>query len=351
MALNRKKKEVEDLASQVEEEIEEDAKSFLKEKKEVNWKDTPILSTHSTLLDLAISGGRVYEGGIPCSILCEIHGPAGSGKTAVLSEVGADAQEKDGVIMYEDPESRLDQEYARIYNIELNKKNYYQPETVSEVFNKVIEWYNDEENKKNKIKVALTDSLAALTTEMELDTGDKMGMRRAKEFSAGFRKNARMIANMLWLCSNQERESDNGIVTPGGKAIPYYASLRIRIRQVKKIEVDKKLQSGTKVSKVIGIESECHITKSTVDDPYRKAPIYIVFGYGIDDIRGNLQYLKDMKKETSYKIGGKSFLGMDQAINFVEENDKAEDLRQETITMWHEIEELFKFNKERKRRR
>jgi len=353
--LNRRKTEPEDLieqpeelAKQVEEEIEKEAEEFLK-KKEVNWKDTPIVSTHSTLLDLAISGGRVYEGGIPCSILCEFYGPAGSGKTAILSEVGASAQELGGEIMYEDPEARLDQEYARIYNIELNKKNYFRPETVSQVFDLVTEWHKEHYNKK--IKVALTDSLAALTTDLEIDTGDKMGMRRAKEFSAGFRKSARMISDMLWICSNQEREGDKGITTPGGKAIPYYSSLRARIRQVKKIEVEKKLTSGTKVSKAIGIESECYISKSTVDDPYRKASVYIVFGYGIDDIRGNLQYLKDMKKTTSYKIGEKSFLGMEQAIKYVEENDKAEDLRKETIETWHEIEELFQFNKERKRKR
>jgi len=349
MATLNRKKPAEEIAEEIEENINEEDVPDIVSRQVIEWENVPILSTNSTLLDLAISGGRVYEGGIPACILAEVFGPAGSGKSALLAEVGGNAQKQGGDIMYLDPEARLDKEYARIYRIALNKKNYYRPEKVSEIFSMVNEWY---EGNEARPLVALTDSLAALTTDLELDTGDKMGMRRAKEFSQGFRVNARMISNILWLCSNQEREGDNGAITPGGKAVPYYASLRIRIKQKRKVEVEKKLQSGVKVSKVIGIESECTITKSTVDDPYRIVPVYIVFGYGIDDIRANLQFLKDMKKTTSYVCpDGKSAVGMEQAINRVEENDLAAELKKETIMIWHEIEELFQANKNRRRDR
>jgi recombination protein RecA len=339
MSLNRRTVE------EIEQSIMEDAAPKV-ERQDIVWKDTKIVSTHSTLLDLAISGGRLYEGGIPCCILAEIFGPAGSGKTAVLAEVGADAQEQDGDVILMDPESRLDQEYAKIYRIELDKTNYYRPETVGGVFTLLDEW----EPKRPGPHVALTDSLAALTTEFELDKGDKMGMRRAKEFSQNLRTHARFISTILLLCSNQERDGDYGKTTPGGHAIGYYASLRIRILQIDKITLEKKLESGVAVKKVIGIESQCIVTKSTVDDPYRQAPIYIVFGRGIDDVRGNLQYIKDMKKDTTYGTpDGKSFKGMDQAIAYIENNGLVKQLRANTIALWHEIDELFKTNRDRKR--
>ncbi len=316
------------------------------ERQEIPWADVKVLSTHSTLLDLGISGGRLEEGGIPACLLAEVYGPAGSGKTALLAETGADAQEQDGEIIMLEPESRMDKEYAKIYQIELNKKNYHQPATIGEVFAHLDDWKPIAPGPR----VALTDSLAALTTEFELDTGDKMGMRRAKEFSQQLRTHARMISSMLFLCSNQERDGDFGKTTPGGNAVGYYASLRIRIVQKQKIELEKTLSSGVKVKKPIGILSECTITKSTVDDPYRTAPVYIIFGRGIDDVRANLQYMKDMKKDKTYLTpDGKSFLGMDQAITYVEKNGLVRQLRRNTIQLWREIDELFRQNRNRQR--
>lgn len=350
------------VVDQIEEEIENGSDEPLEEKP-ILWDDVPIISTGCTLLDLAISGGRVKEGGIPACILAEFYGPAGSGKTAILAEIGANAQKMGGEIMYQDPEARLDKEYARIYGIQIDKKNYHRPETVHDVFDLVKKWDSDASP-----KVLLTDSLAALTTELEIDTGDKMGMRRAKEFSAGLRVHARTISDMLWAASNQEREGDNGhSTTPGGKAIPYYASLRVRIRQVEKIEVRKKFvpenipdwlkknddgegkkkkdgkPKEVEVKKYIGIESECFITKSTVDDPYRYAPIYIIFGQGVDDVRGNLQYLKDMYSLGGYPTpDGKKFMGMDGAVAYVRENQLEKPLRDQVIKTWQEAEALIK---------
>jgi RecA/RadA recombinase len=355
----------ENLVEQIQETLETEEYEPV-EQKTIAWEGLPIVSTGSTLLDLAISGGRIYKGGIPACILMEVHGPSGSGKTSILSEIGSSAQLQGGEVMYQDPEARMDREYARIYGIELDKSNYHRPETVEEVFKLVKKWKTDK-----KPKTLLTDSLAALTTDLELsDKGDKMGMRRAKEFSSGFRVNARLIAEMLWVCSNQEREGDNGVVTPGGKAIPYYSSLRVRCKQIKRIEIDKKflpksfLQSedakklskkelskeGVEVTQSIGICSECFVTKSTIDDPYRSALIYVVAGYGLDDVRGNLQYLKDMMKLNGYPTpDGKNYMGMDQAIQHIEEVGLHQELKDQTIEIWHEVQELFRFNRSRKK--
>lgn len=333
--------------------------------KPVAWDEACVVSTGSTWLDLTISGGRTYYGGIPCCTLAEVHGPSGSGKTSILASVGANIQMLGGDTRTHDPESRMDEEYNRIYGFEMDKKNYFRPSTVSEVFEDLYGW-----NSKVKPRALLTDSLAALTTDLEMETGDKMGMRRAKEFSAGLRKYARTISDMLWLASNQERVGDGGIpTTPGGEGIGYYASLRIRVKQVDKIitkkkniffngddgeekkDDKKKKKAEPEIERPTGIVSECSVTKSTLDVPYRKCKIYIVFNYGIDDIRSNLQYLKDIKGLTSYLCpDGKKYLGLDQAIIHIEENELEKPLREEMVMVWHEIEQLFANKRKRKER-
>lgn len=374
----RNKSAIEEVVSQVKDVIENEPLEPI-EQKPILWDSVPIVSTNCTLLDLTISGGRLYEGGIPACILGEWHGPAGSGKTAILSEIGANVQKQGGDIQYQDPEARFDKEYARIYDIELDKRNYHRPSTVTEVFELIKKWKTD-----NILKALLTDSLAALTTDFELEKGDKMGMRRAKEFSEGLRKNARTIGNMLWMASNQERDGEHGPTTPGGNAVGFYASLRVRIRQIEKLDLEKeykptnipdwilgakKEKEGEKeedvfetdkkkrkkkeevvLKKFIGIKSECFVTKSTIDDPYRSCPIYIIFGHGIDDVRGNLQYIKDMYGLSTYATpDGKRWMGLEQAITHVYESGRINDLREQVIITWHEAEELFRANRERKK--
>jgi len=318
-------------------------------------------STGSTLLDLAISGGRVHGGGIPAGILIEIYGPSGKGKTALLSEIVASVQANDGDAMMLDPEARIDQEYARIYGVELAKKNYKMPDTVTEVFEYINDWKPKPEG---AVHCIATDSLAALSTNMELSVkGDKRGQRRAKEFSEGFRKTCRMIKKNNWLipCTNQVRQGEYGEVTPGGKAIEFYSSLRIRIGSppyqgaiqpyiVKtgklKVNADTKIE----VSGTTGIRSLCVITKSSIDNPYREAPIYIVFGYGIDDISANLQYVKNMTGANRYNCINKEYQSIEKAFHHIEENDFEEELRERVIEIWGKVQAVLKVDRKPKKR-
>lgn len=325
-----------------------------------------VISTGSTLLDLAISGKRKRGGGVPGGIIVELYGPAGSGKTSVMQEIIASCQSNNGDDMTLDPEGRLDKEYSRIYGVSIDDKKYHRPDTVEEVFELVQKWKPQPSNEE-AINVLGVDSLAALSTELEMTKGDKMGMKRAKEFSTGFRKTARIIANNEWcmLCTNQIRQGDYGEVTPGGLAIIFYASLRIRVKEIAPIEKEidltpknpekkeKKKEDKQKstFSKIIGIKSMCFVKKSTVDDPYREVPIYIIFGYGIDDIRGNLQYIKDMTLNSVYECpDGKTYQSMDKAIKYVEEHDLQDDLKEKTISLWEEIESKFDAHRVPKRR-
>jgi RecA/RadA recombinase len=306
-----------------------------------------VVSTGSTLLDLAISGKRIRGGGIPGGVVVEVFGASGTGKTAILEEIAASIQSKNGEIKYLDPEGRLDSEYAELFGVDLTKQNYEKPNTVTEMFEHVTKAKFKRDDVINGI---LTDSLAALSTDMEMsEDGDKRGQRRAKEFSEGFRKSCRIIenTNMLLVCSNQVREGEHGEYSPGGKAIPFYASIRIKVavpfikgvssKIIKSVDVN-----GKKHDKVIGIRSACELIKSSVDDPFRKCVISIMFGYGIDDIRDNLQYLKEMRGLKSYNGGDdKSFVSMEAAIAHVEEKGYRKKIREDVIDLWEEIDNKF----------
>jgi RecA/RadA recombinase len=298
---------------------------------------------------------------MPGGILAEIYGGSGSGKTAVLMELAASVQEKGGETRICDPEARLDKEYAQIYGTELNKDNYFRPKTVGNYTNDkgkiteyglegyITEW---EPSNPNVINLLGADSIAALSTTMEMEQGDKRGQRKAKELSELCRKTAVLIADehKLVVFTNQVRDGENGPITPGGHAVPFHSSLRIACNQKKKIEKVKKNSSGAEVKKVVGIESELFIRKSSVDDPFRSCMMYLMFGIGIDDIRGNLQYLKDMEKLASYDAITKSFARLDPAIKHIEDNDLEDQLRNAVIEVWEANEKLFKLNRKKKRR-
>jgi len=343
--MKRKEKSTEELAEGVKEAIENPE---LLKPHEVDA--SKVVSTGSTLLDLAVFGGRKRGGGIPGGIIVEIFGPSGAGKTAILSEICASVQAKGGRARFLDPEARLDQEYARIYGMALSKEDYARPDTVTEVFDEIWSWEPSEE--EGLIHVVGCDSLAALSTKLELEKTDKMGMRRAKEFSEGLRKTCRIIRNNNWLiaCTNQVREGDSGEVTPGGKSIPFYSSLRIRVAPIwsgSMIERETTFE-GKKVKKIIGVKSTCYIKKSIIDDPYREATIYIVFGVGVDDIRGNLCYLKDMTKSTKYDCVDAEYGRIETATHFIEKNNLEGALREKVIDLWERVEEKFKVDRKPK---
>lgn len=356
--MGRKKKDEIEAENQMEEkdeladEIEEVLTEGVEKINNVEPKWNKVLSTGSTLLDLAISGGRIRGGGIPGGVILEIFGPSGAGKTSVLSELASSAQYNGGEANFFDPEARLDKEYARIYQLELDKKNYHRPDTVNQLFDEIWNW-KPENNEA--INLIAADSLASLSTEMEMESEDKMGMKRAKDFSQGLRKTCRLIANNNWViaCSNQERESQNGLVTPGGKGIPYYSSLRIRIYpalQNKYVSKSKTID-GVKQDKIIGIKSICQVKKSSLDDPFREVPLFIMSKVGIDDIRGNLQWLKEATKNTKYVAVDKEFGTIDTAIKHIEENDLEDVLRENIIDFWEKIENSFKIERKQKKRR
>ena len=105
-----------------------------------------------------------------------------------------------------------------------------------------------------------------------------------------------------------------------------------------------------KQEKIYGIQSICSVKKSSIDDPYRTANLYIVFGLGIDDVRANLAYLKQNTEATSYVAVDKEFGSMNAAINHIEDNNLELELKEQVINLWEEIENTFKSKRKPKRR-
>ena len=187
-------------------------------------------------------------------------------------------------------------------------------------------------------------------------------MKRAKDFSTCLRKTCRIIANEGWLiaCSNQIRQGTVGQTTPGGNAIPFYSSLRLKIRpfptkpkitQSKTVIVGEKDGKPIKKSfeRVIGVRSVVEVVKSSVDVPFRTAPIYIMFNYGIDDIRANLQWFKEVTDEGSYDVFDRKYKALNDAVAYIEDKGYEDRLRDRVIDMWETIEASFKSTRRKKR--
>jgi RecA/RadA recombinase len=309
------------------------------------------VSTGSTLLDLAISGGRIRGGGIPGGVMMEIFGPSSCGKTALMVEIGASIQDKGGEVDIVDPEARLDKEYARIYGLELPKDHYYRMDLVEEVFDFIKEW---EPKNPNVVNMIGADSIAALSTELEMGEGDKRGQKKAKDLHSGCRTSARRIsqANKLVVFTNQQLDGEWGPTTSGGKAVGFYSSIRLHMKRKQRVEKEKDFQyenKKVKVKKSVGIESEVTVVKSSVDDDGRTAPVYIMSGIGIDDIRANLQWLKDKTGETTYNcLDGKTYVALDPAVLYIEKHDLESELRERVIDVWEQIETKFKVDRKKK---
>ncbi len=321
-----------------------------------------VISTGSTLLDLAISGSRIRGGGLPGGIIVEIFGPPSSGKTALLVEICSSVQGGGGEVLIADPEARLDKEYASLFGLKIPKEIYRRPNTVTELSDLIWKWAP----KKDKvINVLAADSLAAISTALEMEKGDKRGQRKAKELSELCRKVGRKIAqaHQLLVFTNQERQGEYGRTTPGGFAVPFHASVRIRIARagVRQIEAKKTVKrqfidKGTgevterkvELSKIIGIESEVVTIKSSISNEFQKAPIYIISGIGVDDVRANLIWLKKVMAMTKFPCVNKEYPYINSAIKYIEDNNLEDRLRENVIDTWETIESLFKQKRKKK---
>ena len=316
-----------------------------------------LISTGSTLLDLAISGGKAEGGGIPAGILIEIFGSPSIGKTSMLCEIAGDVRRKKGEAVFYDPEARLSREFAQIFDLELKEDEVRHPNTPDDVFNDMYEWQVEDTSIVNGLFV---DSTAALASDLEMENKKDEYSRRGKMFSRGFRQSARIIKenNYIMVCSNQIRDKmDSGgfgdkTDTPGGWAIKFYASLRLKAIKQQQHKLRREINyKGKKLNKVIGTAITVKVEKSSIWEPFHEAPVYILFDYGIDDIRANLEFTKKFTGSSIFIAGDTKLKNsMEDSITMVEEKELENQLKKQVIGIWHEMQQKFKKERKKKKR-
>ena len=254
------------------------------------------ISTGSTMLDLAISNRP--NGGVAVGKITELNGLEGSGKSLIGSHLLASTQKQDGIAVYIDTESAVSQEFLRAIGVDTSKMLYVHLETVEEIFDTIETIVTKiRESDKDKLVTILVDSLAAASTKVEMDADfDKDGWATAKAIiiSKAMRKITQMIGRekIALVFTNQLRQKlgvmfGDPWTTSGGKALPFHASTRIRLKNLGQIKDTKK--------NTIGMKIRAQVIKNRLGPPMRHADFDLYFETGIDDPGSWLRVLKDHK--------------------------------------------------------
>jgi recombination protein RecA len=254
------------------------------------------VSTGSTVLDLAISNKP--HGGIAVGRITEINGLESSGKSLLGAHILAETQRKGGVAVYIDTETSVSTEFLSAIGIDVDSMLYLHLETVEDVFESIEEIVAKvRESDKDRLVTILVDSLAGATTKVELEADfDKDGWATAKAIiiSKAMRKITQMIGRekIALVFTNQLRQKlgvmfGDPWTTSGGKALPFHASTRIRLKNLGQIKDSKK--------NTVGIKIRAQVIKNRLGPPMRHADFELYFETGIDNKGSWLQVLKDHK--------------------------------------------------------
>jgi len=250
----------------------------------------------SSMLDLAISNKP--KGGFPVGRITEITGLEASGKSLLAAHALANTQEKDGLAVYIDTENAVSREFLEAIGLDLEKMLYVPLDNIEDIF-EAIESIIESVRKSNKDRLVtiVVDSVMGASTKIEQAADyDKDGWATSKAIilSKGMRKITNMIGReKICLIFTNQLRSRLGIAfgdpwtTSGGKAIPFHASVRLRLKSMGQIKVKK---DG--VDQVIGIKTRCQVVKNRLGPPLKSIDYDIYFESGIDNYGGWLNVMK-----------------------------------------------------------
>jgi recombination protein RecA len=279
--------------------------------------DIPAISTGSVTLDIALG-----VGGVPRGRVIEIFGPESSGKTTLTLSIIANAQRAGGTAAFIDAEHAFDPAYAKKLGVNLDNLLMSQPDTGEQALD-IAETLV----KSNAIDVVVVDSVAALTPKAEID--GEMGQShvglQARLMSHALRKLSGSISKSKTcvIFINQIREKigvmfGNPETTPGGRALKFYASVRIDLRRIASLK---------KGDEAVGNRVRASVAKNKVAPPFRKAEFDIMFDEGISKSGSVIdmgEALGVLKKSGAWLIHGEEKIGQgkENARAYLKENPK-----------------------------
>ena len=277
--------------------------------------DVEAISTGALSLDVALG-----IGGIPRGRIIEIYGPEASGKTTLALHMIAECQKSGGEAAFIDAEHALDPVYAKHLGVDIDNLIVSQPDTgeqALEIAEALI--------RSSAIDLVVVDSVAALVPKAEIDgeMGDTHVGLQARLMSQALRKLAGVLnrSNASLVFINQLREKVGVMfgspeTTPGGRALKFYASVRLDIRKIEAIKQD---------SEIVGNKVRVKVVKNKVAPPFRETEFDIIYGKGISksgnilDLAVNLDIVEKAGAWFSYN-GERIGQGRENAKKYIENN-------------------------------